>query len=103
MTPAPAHAPSDPAAGLGAFDVAASFHRSLAKRRRRRSAADRQRRVRAATREVEFALGEWERVTGACAEPERSRLQALSRAECQTRAARIATGLRAAALWCGWR
>ncbi len=63
------------------FDVEACFRHCLSKRRRKRSTADRDRRIRSATREVEFELGEWERHTGRHAEPERSRLRRLAQAE----------------------
>lgn len=64
------------------FDVEAYFRRCLKRRARSKgSAADRDRRIRAATREVEFRLGEWERDTGEWAHPARLRLKALSRAQ----------------------
>ena len=62
------------------FDVDACFRRCLGTRRRTGSTADRDRRIRAATRQAEFELSEWERDTGERAEPERSRLRILAKA-----------------------
>lgn len=72
---------SSATAAPDAFDVEACFRRCIDKRRRNGSTVDRDRRIRAATREVEFQLGEWERDTGGCGDPARLRLRALSLAE----------------------
>ena len=62
-------------------DVDASFRRALKWRRQKRSTAGRARRIRAATREVEFELSEWEHSTGHSVRSERARLFILSKAE----------------------